>query len=243
MVRPMRHADEPISLIVGVSPAGVGAAIARRLAREGHHLILASRRPKELRELLDELEPFAGSVRVLRGDATRHRHARHIVDDILVHYGRVDNLVYTPGRAIMGPFLETPAQALEVQIEENVRSPWHWMQAVVPVMRDNGGGTLVFLSATAGSRGLARFSAYSAAKHGLHGLVESVGQEYHTELVQPVCLVINGELEREAPTEPPMFKNPLKQVSLRRVADEVLFLINQDAFAMGPEHWLTPSEE
>lgn len=237
----MRHAEEPISLIVGVSPTGVGAAIARRLAREHHHLILASRRPKELGALQAELEPRAASIRVLRADASRHRHARHIVDDILVHNGRVDNLVYTPGRAIMGPFLETPQQALDVQIEENLRTPWHWMQSVIPVMRDNGGGTLVFLSATAGSRGLAHFSAYSAAKHGLHGLVEAVGQEHHQQLVQPVCLVINGELEREGPSEPPLFKNPLKQISLQRVAEEVLFLINQDAFAMGPEHWLSPS--
>ncbi len=238
----MRHAEEPISLIVGVSPTGVGAAIARRLAREQHHLILASRRPKELTALQAELAAHAGSIRVVRGDATRHRHARHIVDDILVHNGRVDNLVYTPGRAITGPFLETPQQALDVQLEENIRTPWQWMQTVVPVMRDNGGGTLVFLSATAGSRGLGHLSAYSAAKHGLHGLVEAVGHEHHHEFVQPVCLVINGELELEAPGEPPLFKNPLKQISLQRVADEVLFLINQDAYAMGPEHWLSPKE-
>lgn len=237
----MRHAEEPISLIVGVSPTGVGAVIARRLAKEGHHLVLASRRHKELGPLQAALQEQAGSVRVMRVDATRPRHIRHLVDDILVHNGRVDNFVYTPGRPLTGPFLETPVEALDIQLEENVRTPWHWMQSLVPVMREHGGGTLIFLSATAGDQGMPHLSAYSAAKHALHGLIEAVAMEHEEAFIKPVALVIDGELERvEKAHEPPLTIERVRPVRLEQVAEGVLYLINQDALAMGTEHRITP---
>lgn len=237
----MRHAEEPITLIVGVSPTGTGAAIARRLARAGHHLVLGARRIRPLAPLQEELQEQAESVRLLRCDATKPRHIRHLLDDILVHNGRLDNFVYTPGRPITGPFLETPIEALDVQFQENVRAPWQWMQSVVPVMQEHGGGTLVFLSATAGDRGAAHLSAYSAAKHALHGLVESIAAEFGESLVRPVSLVIDGQLERdEEAQEPPLAAGKTHPIKLSELADAVLFLIEQDAPAMSTEHWLTP---
>lgn len=237
----MRHAEEPITLIVGVSPTGVGAAIARRLAQEGHHLVLASRRAKELGPLEAELREQAGSVRVMRCDATKRRHCSHLIDDILVHNGRLDNFVYTPGRPMVGPFLETPIEALDVQLEENLRTPWRWLQNVLPVMREHGGGTIVFLSAGTGNRGAPHLGAFSAAKHALHGLLETVAREHERESVQTVALVIDGDLERDKKAEePPLTHGNEATVRLSAVADAVAEIINEDAPAMNTEYWLGP---
>lgn len=239
----MRHAEEPITLIVGVSPTGTGAAIARRLAHAGHHLVLGSRRIKPLVPFQEELQEHAKSVRLMRADATTPRHIRHLLDDILVHNGRLDNFVYTPGRPITGPFLETPIEALDVQFQENVRAPWQWMQSVVPVMAEHDGGTLVFLSASAGDRGAPHLSAYSAAKHALHGLVEAVAAEFGDKNVRPVSLVIDGPLEREEQAEePPLGEAKTPRIHLSELAESVLYLIEQEPPAMSTEHWLTPHE-
>jgi NAD(P)-dependent dehydrogenase (short-subunit alcohol dehydrogenase family) len=241
MTPSMRHAEEPITLIVGVSPTGVGATIAHRLAGEHHHLVLGSRRTKQLGGLQQTLMEKAGSVRLLRCDATRPRHVRHLIDDILVHYGRLDNFVFTPGRPITGPFLETPIEALDVQFQENVRAPWLWMQSIIPVMQEHGGGTLVLLSAASGHEGAPHLSAYSASKHALHGLVESVASEFQQELIKPVALVIDGELERSGKAEePPLGEQSAPQISLDQVAEAVSTIINQDALAIGTQYWLTP---
>lgn len=240
----VRHAQEPITLLVGVSPGGVGAEVARRLAREGHHLILATRRQREMASLQDELEGVARSVRVLKVDATRERHINHAVDDVLIQYGRVDNLVYTPGRAIVGPFLETPLVAVNTQLEDNLVAPWLWMQALVRVMRQHSGGRLIFLSAAAGRRGHAGMSGFSAAKHALSGLVEAVAREHRGEGIQPVALVLNGVLDQPANRE----RMPNKEdwgdtISMAGVCDAVVYLMNQDERAMTHELWLTPGRE
>lgn len=240
----MRHSEEPITMVVGASGVGIGPTVAERLAKDGHHLILVGRTQARLEQLQSNIEKEAASVRIQAGDATRPKRIRRFVDDALIHYGRIDNLVYVPAAGTFKPFLETSPSDLEEHLEVSLRGPWHWLQTLVPVMLEHGGGRLIFMSATAGKRGFPQMSAFSAAKFALHGLIESVAREHRGAGVQPVAVVLDGMLDHAGTRE----SHPEKEdwsdtISMEAVSDAVHALCAQHRRGMTHELWLTPGLE
>ncbi|MBW3581934.1 MAG: SDR family oxidoreductase [Euryarchaeota archaeon] len=240
----MRHAEEPVTLIIGASGQGIGPAVAERLAHDGHRLFLVGRSATALEALAERVKDVAPSVWLHPGDATKPRIIRHVVDDVLLHYGRLDNLVYTPSASSFGPFLEESPKDLEEHLKVSVEAPWLWMQTAIPQMLASNGGRLIFMNATAGKRGFADMAAFSAAKHALHGLVEAVAREHRRAGIQPVSLILDGMLDHAGMRERfPDKEDWSDTISMEAVAGAVSYLCRQDVRGMSHELWLTPSNE
>lgn len=130
-----------VVIVTGAS-SGIGAATARLAAARGARLVLAARRRDRIEALAREL-PDAVAVPT---DLTDTAQVRTMVEAAVQHYGRVDVLVNNAGQGLHVPVEEIDLDDLRAVFELNVVSLLAALQAVVPVMRRQGGGSIVNVS-------------------------------------------------------------------------------------------------
>ncbi|HEX5195105.1 MAG TPA: SDR family oxidoreductase [Solirubrobacteraceae bacterium] len=156
--------SETTALVTGAS-AGIGAAIARELARRGHSLVLVARRKPRLDALAAELSSEYGVRAVGLGcdlgkPASRARLAARVAGLGL----EVSVLVNNAGFATGGPFHESdPERELE-QVRVLVEAPVALSAAFVPAMVRRGAGSVLNVASTAGMQPMPYSAGYSAAK-------------------------------------------------------------------------------
>jgi NADP-dependent 3-hydroxy acid dehydrogenase YdfG len=183
------EAGKKVVVITGAS-AGIGAALARRLAPEGNAVVLAARRERELREVADSLGERALAVPT---DVTRRAEVERLRDRALEAFGRVHVWVNNAGRGIDRPVLELTDEDLDEMMTVNVKSALYGMQAIVPHFIAREGGQLINVSSFLGRVPLATHrSAYNAAKAALNALTANLRTDLrvshpkiHVSLVMP----------------------------------------------------------
>jgi short-subunit dehydrogenase len=154
-----------IVLVTGASE-GIGAATARLLTEQGAKVALAARSLDKLNRLAEELDDsFAVQV-----DMTRQESITAMVDMTIEHYGRIDVLVNNAGRALRAPVAEIKIPDLQSIVELNVYGPLLAMQAVIPHMRKQGGGSIINISSNVSKMAIPTIGAYAATKYALNGL-------------------------------------------------------------------------
>ncbi len=153
-------------LITGAS-SGIGAATARRLARRGDDLVLVARGR-------DGLERVARGIgaEVAVADVTD----RDELEAVFAAAGRLDAVIANAGAAAYGPFAEMDADDVDRTIAVTLLGTANTLRAALPHL-ERTGGTLVVTGSVAGREPMPLAAAYSAAKHGVRGLVESVRLE------------------------------------------------------------------
>ena len=183
------EAGRKVVVITGAS-AGIGAALAGRLAREGHSLVLAARRERELRLVADSLHGRAVAVPT---DVTRRGEVERLRDRALDAFGQVDVWINNAGRGIDRPVLELTDQDVDEMMAVNVKSALYGMQAIVPHFISRESGHLINVSSFLGRVPLAAHrSAYNAAKAALNALTANLRSDLraahpqlHVSLVMP----------------------------------------------------------
>jgi len=196
-----------VALITGAT-RGIGRDVALGLAQDGFELALMARTHRDLTELINELWTRTGR----HGDHTAHQvdvadqqAIQKAIYTIHQHYGRIDVLVnnagaYTPGS------LELTEQELDHVLRVNLVAPFLLMQAVLPVMKQQGAGYVFNIASRAGKVGFAGDGAYVASKFGLVGLSESIYREYAAAGVSVTALCpgwTNTGMAQEAGTPLP----------------------------------------
>jgi short-subunit dehydrogenase len=161
-----------VVLVTGASE-GIGAATARLLTARGAKVALAARSIDKLNELAGELdESFAVAV-----DMTQPESITAMVDATVEHYGRIDVLVNNAGRALRAPASDIKIADFQSIIELNVYGPLLAMQAVIPHMRQQGGGSIVNISSNVSKMAIPTIGAYAATKYALNGLTLTARNE------------------------------------------------------------------
>lgn len=189
-----------VVVITGAS-AGIGAALARRLGSEGHRLVLAARRERELR---DVAASTGADARAVATDVTRRAEVQRLRDAALDAFGHVDVWVNNAGRGISVPVLELTDEQLDEMMRVNVKSALYGMQAIVPHFQERGAGHLVNVSSFLGRVPLVSVrSAYNAAKAALNALTANLRMDLrarwpgiHVSLVMPG--IVTTEFARNA---------------------------------------------
>ena len=180
--------DQPVVVITGAS-SGIGAALARRLGRQGLRLVLGARRPDALRAVAAE----AGNASTVVVDVTKRADVERLRDEALAQFGAVDVWVNNAGRGINASVLELTDEQFDEMMAVNVKSALYGMQAIVPHFKENGRGHLINVSSFLSRVPLATYrSAYNAAKAALNALTANLRmdlrREYpaiHVSLVMP----------------------------------------------------------
>jgi NADP-dependent 3-hydroxy acid dehydrogenase YdfG len=163
--------------VTGAS-SGIGAATAARLAAEGFDVVLGARR-------VDRLEELAARVggRALPLDVTDPAS----VDAFAAALDRVDVLVNNAGGAFdAAPVAEADLDSWQRTWDVNVLGSVRMTRALLPKLRASGAGDVVFVGSTAGMVSYEGGASYTAAKHGVHTLAETLRLEIVAEPVRVV---------------------------------------------------------
>jgi short-subunit dehydrogenase len=190
-----------IALITGAS-SGIGAATARRLAREpGTTLILVARRADRLRELADELGAHA-TVIVVVADLTEGEAPAQIAAAVADGPGRLDLLVNNAGAAWRATFAEGGWENVRRHMELNFDAQVRLTELLLPHLRRSAPSAIVNVASTAGRVSRAHSGAYSASKFAFAGWTDALHLEerrhgVHVGLVLPGFVATEGFPQRE----------------------------------------------
>ena len=210
--------DDRVILITGAS-SGIGAAAARALAADGWRLVLASRSIDRLEELAGEL---GGSERALavECDVMEWADQQAAVTVATEHFGRIDAAWANAGFGAQRSFLGDSVEHWRAMVLTNVYGAALTIRATLPGLKETQ-GHLLLTGSVAGRRYIPG-SLYSATKHAVHGMAESVRQELDGSGVR-VTLIAPGMVDT------PFFENiPLERPLVAEdVARAVLFALSQ----------------
>jgi NAD(P)-dependent dehydrogenase (short-subunit alcohol dehydrogenase family) len=155
-----------VVMITGVS-SGFGRKTAELLAKNGFSVYGTVRKDCEIDK----------SVNLVKMDLTNVDSINQAVANVIEKEGKIDILINNAGMHLGGPIEEAPAELFTRQMETNVNGLVYVLQAVLPHMRENGGGTIINFSSIGGLMGLPFQPFYSASKFAIEGLSEALRME------------------------------------------------------------------
>lgn len=183
---------DAVIVVTGAS-AGIGAALAKALDREGARLVLVARSEAPLLALAGS----CASALAVVGDVTKRDDHARVVEAALARFGSVDAWVNNAGRGISRKPSELSDEDFDEMMLVNVKSALYGVQAILPHFRARGRGHVVMVSSMLGRLPLAPFrSAYVAAKHALNGLSGTLRIELAPEGID-VSVVHPGVVDTE----------------------------------------------
>jgi 3-oxoacyl-[acyl-carrier protein] reductase len=175
------------ALITGAGK-GIGKAIAIALAKEGVNVILVARTQSDLDEVANEVNKLGVQSVALTADVSDISSVNKAVAEALDKFKTIDILINNAGIAAFGNILEMEPQAWERIIQVNLMGTYYTTRAVLPNMIERKMGDIINISSTAGLKGNASTSAYSASKFAVLGLTESLMQEVRKHNIRVTAL-------------------------------------------------------
>jgi 3-oxoacyl-[acyl-carrier protein] reductase len=169
--------EKRVAIVTGAS-RGIGAAIAKHLARDGAHVVAAARGIEKLNAVVEEIKAAGGSAEAVTVDLANPTGTAETIEKIAEGHGRLDVLVNNAGITKDGLLLRMDDADFDEVINTNLKSAFVATKTAARyLMRSKSGGRIVNISSVAGVAGNAGQTNYAASKAGLIGFSKSVAKE------------------------------------------------------------------
>jgi short-subunit dehydrogenase len=231
-----------VALVTGAS-SGIGAAVGRKLAAEGLHVVLAARRLDRLQSLADEIHAAGGQASVIKADLAQEADRLELFQRVMQQTGCPDVLVNNAGLPYYGYTDVMPWEAARAIIDVNVTAATHLTRLFLPGMLARRSGRLINIGSVNGvmpSQGTAVYSGskafISAFTAALYRELRGSGVEVSVVLPGPVATEIFDNSEKI----PNGFRIPAEAgaISPAAVADCVWSLLRRPSrYAFVPWYW------
>lgn len=183
--------SDKIVWVTGAS-SGIGEAVALAFVAQGAEVIASARSEDKLQAIkMHSAAPERFHVVPL--DLADSDSIPRVAEKVIAQFGRVDILINNAGVSQRSRVLETSVATDRYIMEVDYFSAVILTKAVLPAMLANGGGHILCTSSIVGVFGFPLRSAYSAAKHALHGFFESLRTEYWDQGIK-VGIIIGGRI-------------------------------------------------
>lgn len=174
-------------LITGCS-RGIGRALAETVLKNGGKVAVTARNTDDIQEIVSQYPKTAISLKL---DVTKVDTIRQAVDAAKAHFGRIDILVNNAAYGSFGTIEETPDAELRRIFDTNFFGVVNVIREVLPIMREQGSGHIINMSAAGGLVATACLGTFAATKFALEGMTESLAEEV-TPLGIQVTLIEPG---------------------------------------------------
>jgi len=165
---------ERVVVVTGAS-AGIGAALAELLAKQGASVVLVARRHDALHAVAARC---AGRAHIVVADMSHRDDVRRVVDESVARFGHIDVWVNNVGQGISRAPSELTDDDIDEVMRMNVKTALYGMQEVLPHFKSRHAGQIVNVSSLLGRIPFAPIrSAYSGAKHFLNALTAMIRAE------------------------------------------------------------------
>ncbi len=222
--------EKKITIISGAS-RGIGRAIATRLARENHFVMLLARNAEELTELEFEIDQAGGKSLSFPLDIADETQVNQAVTQIISDFGRIDTVVNNAGIGIFKNADELDAEDWDRVMDVNVKGTFLLTKAALPHLKAAGKGHIVGIASDVSKRTFAGGSLYTASKYAQHAFFESLRKEVHPLGVK-VSVIYPGLVDTYFHDGPPGQAKRSGYLQPTDIADAVSYLLN------APEHVL-----
>ena len=165
-----------VAIITGAG-RGIGAATAISLANQGVNVVLAAKTSREIEIVATKVREIGCQALTVPTDVSKKEQVEALATETYQSFGRVDILVNNAGVAIHNPIPKIELSDWKATLDVNLTGVFLCTQAVFEKMCLQKSGHIVNISSTAGLKGYAGFSTYSASKFGVIGLTQSTYAE------------------------------------------------------------------
>lgn len=180
------------ALITGAG-SGIGRAMAIAFAREGAKVALVGRRSEPLQQVAKEIGPEA---LVLSADVTKPEDIERIVRETVAKFGSLNVLVNNAAYLVGGTTESHTDDEFLTTLDTNVTALWRLCRAVIPHMRQSGGGSIINLSSVVGLVGARNRVAYSTSKGAVTLMTKAMALDHAHENIRVNC-ICPGVVETE----------------------------------------------
>jgi len=180
-------------IIIGTGP-GLGSSLARKFAKEGHHVFVVrrERHSEELNLLCDGIKEFGGSATAIPSDAREEEQVISLFSEV-AKSGPIDCVVFNIGANVFFSIEETTSRVFRKIWEMGTFAGFLVGREAAKHMKDKG--TIIFTGATASMRGGSGFAAFSSAKFGLRAVAQSLARELGPKGIHVAHTVIDGAID------------------------------------------------
>ena len=180
-------------IIIGTGP-GLGSSLARKFAKEGHHVFVVrrERHSEELNSLCDEIKESGGSAKAIPSDAREEEQVISLFSEV-AKSGPIDCVVFNIGANVFFSIEEPTSRVFRKIWEMGTFAGFLVGREAAKHMKDKG--TIIFTGATASMRGGSGFAAFSSAKFGLRAVAQSLARELGPKGIHVAHTVIDGAID------------------------------------------------
>ena len=168
-----------MAVVTGAS-SGIGRAIAEELAAHGASLCLLGRRPEALGDVAPDLPEGARKL-IYQVDLSASKQIESFAAGLARDGGHADMLVHSAGVISLGALESASIADLDWQININLRAPYLLTRALLPGLKSRR-GQVVFINSSAGLRAVPGSGQYSATKHALKAVADSLRAEVNGQV-------------------------------------------------------------
>ncbi|XP_042542400.1 dehydrogenase/reductase SDR family member 2, mitochondrial-like [Dipodomys spectabilis] len=178
-----------VAVVTG-STKGIGFAIARRLAQEGAHVVISSRKQQNVDQAVAMLKEEGLSVTGTVCHVGKAKDREHLVAMALEHSGGVDFLVCVAGvNPLVGSTLGSSEQIWDKILDVNVKAPAMLLSQLLPHMENRRGSSVVLVSSMVAYLPIPALGVYNTSKTALLGLCKSLAVELAPKGIRVNCIV------------------------------------------------------
>lgn len=170
--------QDSVVIVTGAS-GGIGLAVAKALADKGAKVVLAARSEEKLKALEAEI-PNSYAVPT---DMRTFSDIQNLIEKTQEKFGRIDALVNNAGQGLMAGIESIDMKEYRDVMELNVFSVLEAMQLVIPVMRKQGGGTILNVSSMVSKNFYPGLAAYASTKYALNALSLTAREELKKDTI------------------------------------------------------------
>jgi NAD(P)-dependent dehydrogenase (short-subunit alcohol dehydrogenase family) len=186
-----------VAVLVGAGNA-IGAAVARRFAKEGYAVCICRREAAKSRGLVDELTSVGLEIHAFSVDARRELEVQDLFAKVEKEIGPIDVCLFNAGSNINKPLIETTEKLFFKAWELACYAGFLVGREAARVMVPRGRGTILFTGATASLRGGMGFAAFASAKFGLRAVAQAMARELGPKNIHVVHLIIDAAVDSDA---------------------------------------------
>lgn len=230
--------DKRITLISGAS-RGIGRAVATRLARENHFVMLLARNAEELTELEFEIDQAGGKSLSFPLDIADEGQINQAVAQILRDFGRIDTVVNNAGIGVFKNVDELEAEDWDRVMDVNVKGSFLLTKAALPYMKTAGKGHVIGIASDVSKRTFATGSLYTASKYAQHAFFESLRREVRSLGIK-VSVIYPGLVDTFFHDGNPGEPRRAAYLQPTDIADAVAYILNAPSHVLIDELMLHP---
>jgi NAD(P)-dependent dehydrogenase (short-subunit alcohol dehydrogenase family) len=239
---------QPTAIVVGVgSEQGLGAAIARRFASEGHRVVVSGRTESKIAQVVRAIGKSGGKAEAFTADAAIESDVVALFDFAEASGHIVDVVVFNAGNNVRHDFRTMPAELFEQTWRVATFGGFLVGREAARRLAPSGKGTIIFTGATASLRGKPPFTAFASAKAGLRSLAQSMAREFGPLGVHVAHVIIDGGIDGDKlNTAVPQLKEQRGAdglLSIDAIAEAYWYLHRQHRSAWTHELDLRPFKE